>query len=274
MPNTVSFQKMDGAGNDFIILDARCEPVHLTPESVRHLASRTHPETRGCDQLVVLESSSHADLYMRIYNADGGEVQTCGNAARCVGFLLMQERENTEGSIDTAAGIIRVWREGDDTIVDMGAPRFGWKEIPLAYEADTLHLDITKSPLRDATCVSMGNPHAVFFVENVDAVDLPMLGPALEHHPIFPERANISVAQVLSKDRLRLRIWERGVGETPSCGTGACAALAAAHQRGLTGRHVLLDMRGGTLEATWRTEDNHIRLRGPVRLQQTGTLTL
>ena len=277
----IPFIKMNGAGNDFVIFDARKHPVSLSGDQVRSLASRTNKTTEGCDQVIVIEPSQASDVFMRIYNADGGEVDACGNATRCVGWLVGEESGKDTIYVTTKADALECGIDTHDRTLawaNMGKPRLGWKDIPLASDTDTLHLDITEGPLADAVGVSMGNPHAVFFVENADKVELTSIGPKLEHHALFPERANISVAEVQGKmpdgrDMIRLRVWERGTGETPSCGTGACAALVAANRRGLTGRDAMILANGGLLRVIWR-EDGDVTLSGPVQKQFQAMITL
>jgi len=265
----LSFIKMDGAGNDFVIFDARRQPLRLTPEQVRAIAARDNPVTKGCDQVVVLEPSQQADIFMRITNADGGEVGSCGNASRCAAWLIHSEVGRSSVTIETAAGIITAEVKDQSRItVDMGKPRLGWKDIPLAEERDTLHFAVDGVP--DAAAVNMGNPHMVFFVPDTRAVKLAELGPLLEHHPLFPERANISVAKVEAKDAITLRVWERGAGLTLACGTAACATLVAAHLRGLTGRKAAVHLPGGTLHIEWRADD-HVLMNGPVAIGFRGT---
>jgi diaminopimelate epimerase len=199
-------------------------------------------------------------------------VAACGNATRCVAQALMEETGKNRVVIETEAELLEASAAGPARImVDMGPARLGWREIPLARECDTLHVPLALGPLSDPVCTSMGNPHGTFFVLDAEAVDLATLGSQLEHHPIFPERANIGVAQILSKDRLRLRVWERGTGITVACGTGACAALVAAARRGLTGRKAIVIADGGPLEIEWRA-DGHVLMTGPAAVSFTGTL--
>jgi diaminopimelate epimerase len=264
------FIKMHGLGNDFVVIDARREPLALDAAAVRAVADRRAGV--GCDQVIVLEPASNgaADVFMRIRNADGGEVEACGNATRCVASLIMAETGRDRCTVETRAGALPAVAARDGAIaVDMGAVRTAWREIPLARQMDTLHLELTRGPLRDPVAVNIGNPHAVFFVDDAAAIDLAGLGPSLEHDPVFPERANIGVAEVVGPDRLRVRVWERGVGLTRACGTGACAAAAAAHRRGLTGRKVEVRLDGGPLALEWR-EDGHMVMTGPVATSFTG----
>ncbi|MBI4184256.1 MAG: diaminopimelate epimerase [Proteobacteria bacterium] len=268
----VAFIKMHGAGNDFVIVDARNEPFAPTPTQARAIAERRTGV--GCDQLIVIEPprGRRAAAFMRILNADGGEVAACGNATRCVGLLLMREGLASPVAIETEAGLLAAEAGPDGSIVvDMGPVRTDWREIPLSRPQDTLHLELALGPLSDPVAVNVGNPHAVFFVAEPNSVDLARLGPELEHHPLFPERANVSIAKVAAPDRIRLRVWERGAGLTRACGTAACAALIAASRRGLSGRAATIELPGGALEVAWR-DDNHVTLSGPVAVSFAGTI--
>ena len=258
------FIKMHGLGNDFVVVDARREPFPLTDALAQAIADRRRGV--GCDQLLILEppSNGSADVFMRIRNHDGGEVGACGNGTRCVAALVMGELGREALTIETSAGLLQAKAAGPGRVtVDMGEARLGWQDIPLAEECDTLHLGIGNGPLQDPVGVNMGNPHAVFFAENVEGLPLEDLGPALEHHSLFPERANIGAAEVIGENKLRLRVWERGVGETQACGTGACAAAVAAARRGLTGREVEVVLTGGSLIIQW-LENGHVEMTGPV----------
>ena len=269
----LSFIKMHGAGNDFVVLDGRSTPVPLTVAEARTLADRHFGI--GCDQLIVMEppTTGDADLFMRIRNPDGGEAEACGNATRCIASLVMSETGRDRAVIQTVAGHLPAQTaEAGRITVDMGPANLGWREIPLAEERDTLHLGIGAGPLQDPVGVNMGNPHAVFFVEDAEAVDLASLGPQLEHDPLLPERANISVVSVTGPDRLRQRVWERGAGITLACGSGACAGAVAAVRRGLTGRKVETTMDGGVLGLEWR-EDGHVLMTGPVATSFRGQIS-
>jgi diaminopimelate epimerase len=272
---SLSFCKMNGLGNDFVVLDLREQPVALRADQVAAIADRERGV--GCDQVIALEPSTQADVFMRIWNADGGEVGACGNAARCVAALLAEESGSPEVSIATEGGMLAATANGDGSVtVDMGAPRLDWDEIPLAaFVADTK--EIAFGPRDDPELsrpgvVNMGNPHCIFFVEDVDAHDLARLGPVLEHDPLFPERANISLAQVAGAARLRLRTWERGAGLTRACGTAACAALVAAVRRGLAKRKATVTLPGGDLVVEWREGDGHVLMTGPWELDYEGSL--
>jgi len=269
----VPFIKMHGLGNDFVVLDGREAPLAIGETQARAIADRH--EGVGCDQVILIEKAQNngADVFMRIRNSDGGEVAACGNATRCVASMIMTETESSHAVIETAAGMLRAEEApGGHLAVDMGEALLDWKDIPLSEERDTLHLEIGEGPLQDPVGVSMGNPHAVFFVDDVESVPLDTLGPVLEHHGLFPERANIGVAQVRDPGLIRLRVWERGAGITQACGTGACAALVAANRRGLAGRAADVTLDGGTLRIEL-LEDNHVRMTGPVAVSFIGTLS-
>ena len=271
----VPFVKMHGCGNDFVVLDERAAPLGLTPAGAVALADRR--TGIGCDQLITIEPApdgTDADAFMRIRNPDGAEAGACGNATRCVAALLAGETGRQHLVIRTVAGNLPATVLGPDRVtVDMGPARLDWRDIPLARPADTLHLELTAGPLADPAAVSMGNPHATFFVPDIAAIPIERLGRRLEHDAIFPERANIGVAQVLAADRVRLRVWERGAGLTRACGSGACAALVNAHRRGLTGRVATVTVDGGELVIEWLDND-HVLMTGPVTTAFTGTIEL
>ena len=275
MTGSINFRKMNGLGNDFVVLDARAHPLALKAAQIAAIADRNRGI--GCDQVIALEPSDFADVFMRIWNADGGEVGACGNAARCVAALLVAERGSPHVSIETESGMLAatVAKDGSVTI-DMGTPRFEWNEIPLSQPfADTRAVELPQFAglgLGAASMVNVGNPHCIFFVQNIEAHDLARFGPKLEHDPLFPERANISVAQVTGPSSLRLRTWERGAGLTRACGTAACAAAVAAARSGLTGRHVTVTLPGGDLVIDWRENDDHILMTGPFALDYQGTI--
>jgi diaminopimelate epimerase len=274
---SIPFRKMNGLGNDFVVLDARVRALPLTADALRAIADRK--EGIGCDQIIALEPSQHADVFMRIWNADGGEVGACGNAARCVAALVAKEQEREGVSIETESAVLgaTVNRDGSVTI-DTGEPRFAWNEIPLAEPFhDTRRIELQLGRIDDPVLhspavVNVGNPHALFFVDDVAAHDLAKFGPMLEHHPLFPERANISLVQVLAPDHLKVRTWERGAGLTRACGTAACAATVAAARRGLSGRKVKVSLPGGDLLIEWREGDGHILMTGPYALDFESTL--
>jgi diaminopimelate epimerase len=259
---TIPFRKMHGLGNDFIVFDARSRTLAPTQAQARALADR-HTGI-GADTIAVIVPSQggDADIAVRFINADGGEMSTCGNATRCIATLLFAETGRDHVRIATGAGILDAWKQGDLVAVDMGTPKLDWSQIPVARDTDTLHLPIT-GPLSDPVGVNMGNPHAVFFVADADSVDVAALASPIEHDPLFPERVNVEVATVQSPDRIRMRVWERGVGITQACGSGACATLVAAVRRGLTGRKATLALDGGELTIEWR-DDDHVIMTGPA----------
>ena len=266
----VPFLKMHGLGNDFVVLDFRRGAIAVGAKGIAALADR-HTGI-GCDQVILLERPRHpaAQILMRIRNSDGSEAEACGNAARCIAELLHRETGDPRMRIETLAGLLEAEALPDRRIaVDMGQARLGWHEIPLARAMDTDRVDLISGPLSEPVCTNIGNPHATFFVENVEEVDLAVVGPVLEHHPIFPERANIGVAVVVDRRNIRLRVWERGAGITRACGSGACAALVAAHRRGLTERNAAVELDGGLLDIAWR-EDEHVIMTGPARLSFEG----
>jgi diaminopimelate epimerase len=266
----VPFLKMHGLGNDFVVLDARHDPIAVDPAGARALADR-HTGI-GCDQLIVLELPRHpaAQLFMHIRNPDGGEAEACGNATRCVAWLVHRDTGEARVRIETAAGLLEAEIAPDGLIaVDMGPARTLWHDIPLARAADTDRVELALGPLSAPVCTNIGNPHATFFVEDAEAVDLATFGPALEHDAIFPRRANIGVASVRNREAIRLRVWERGAGLTRACGSAACAALVAAHRRGLAGRRATVELDGGELDVSWR-EDGHVIMTGPAALSFEG----
>lgn len=272
------FRKMNGLGNDFAVIDARASAISLSADATRRLADRRSGV--GCDQVIVLEPSPRADTFMRILNADGSEVGACGNATRCIAGLLAGELGRSGIVIETAAGLLQSQVHGDGRVtVDMGAPRLGWQDIPLARAFDdTSAIDFTVEtgggPLTQPGVVNVGNPHCVFFVKDLDGYDLAEIGPRVERASLFPERVNVSLAQVVSSDSVRLRVWERGAGLTQACGTAACATGVAAGRRGLTGRKVEIALPGGVLGIEWRASDSHILMTGPWSLDYEGVFEL
>jgi diaminopimelate epimerase len=252
------FVKMHGCGNDFVILDERARPLGLTSASAAAIADR-HTGI-GCDQIITIETSPGADVFMRIANPDGSSAGACGNATRCLADILMRETGRSAVTIRTIAGDLPAIRRPDGLIqVDMGPPGLDWTDIPLVRPMDTLRLDLPGDP----AAASMGNPHVTFFVPDLAAIPIPECGPGLEHDPLFPQRANIGFAQIIDPGTIRLKVWERGAGLTLACGSGACATLVNAHRRGLTHRHASIIVDGGTLEIAWR-DDGHVLMTGPV----------
>jgi diaminopimelate epimerase len=269
------FVKMHGCGNDFVVLDERAAPLGITKARAAALADRRRGI--GCDQLIVIEAApegSNADAFMRIRNPDGAEAGACGNATRCVVELLAQETGRRHQVVRTVAGNLPADLLDDGRVtVDMGPAGLNWTDVPLARSADTLHLDLALGTVADPAACSMGNPHATFFVGDVAALPIETLGLALEYDPWFPERANIGFAEIHGRDRIRLRVWERGAGLTLACGSGACAALVNAHRRGLTGRRAIVVVDGGELEIEWRA-DGHALMTGPVATAFSGRVDL
>jgi diaminopimelate epimerase len=271
------FLKMHGLGNDFVVLDARGGAFDLTAKRRRAIADRRLGV--GCDQLIVLEppTDGGADVFMRIYNPDGGEAGACGNATRCVASVLMDERKTDHVTVQTVAGLLDSQKTGTAAnglpviSVDMGLAHLDWREIPVREACDTNHMPIGLGPLQDPVGTNMGNPHATFFVDDAAAIPLEELGPKLEHDRFFPERANIGVAELVGEDRLRLRVWERGAGLTLACGSGACAALVAASRRGLVKRQAEVIVDGGTLTVEW-LRDGHVLMTGGIALAFKGEL--
>ncbi len=277
-----AFVKMNGLGNDFVVVEARSSAFEPSPEEVRAIARRDEGGI-GCDQLIALTSSPDADAFMRIWNADGGEVSACGNAARCVGWLLMQASGRDQATLATRAGLLRAWAGGPKAVtVDMGPPGLGWRDIPLAEDMDTRGIELQVGPidaphLHTPGCVSMGNPHVIFFLADAAKAPVREIGPMIEHHHLFPEGVNVGFAEVQTPERIRYRVWERGAGETKACGTGACAAVVAAHRRGLSERRVTVVLDGGELRIDWREDERpgqpgHVMMSGPIAVEFTGTL--
>lgn len=265
--------KLNGLGNEIAVLDLRGTGLSVSAEEVRAIAGA---DGLAFDQLIALHEprSAGADAFMTIYNTDGSQSGACGNGTRCVAFLLARGTSRKSLILETAAARLECLRKGETIFtVDMGEPRFAWNEIPLRDPfRDTRTIELQIGPidapiLHTPSAVNMGNPHAIFWVEDVEAYDLSKIGPLLENHPIFPERANISLAHVISPEHIRLKVWERGVGLTRACGSAACAALVAASRKGLTGRHATVSLPGGDLDILWRESDGHVLMTGPVEFE-------
>lgn len=260
------FAKMHGLGNDFVVIDGRSAAVEVTPVLARALGDRHRGV--GFDQLALIENAPDADLSLRFWNADGSPSATCGNATRCIARTEMERTGKRELAIRTERGLLTARDVGHGlTAVNLGAPRLSWDEIPLAGAVDTLRLPIEGGP----TATSMGNPHCTFFVPEAEAVDLATFGPAYEHHPLFPERTNVQVVQVLARDRLRMRVWERGTGITLASGSSSCAVAVAAARRGLADREVTVVLDGGELRVTWTEEG--VWMTGPTAHVFSGILS-
>ena len=271
------FTRMNGLGNEIVVVDLRNSKAVVSAEDARAAAL---PPAESYDQLMALHAprTPGTDAYVRIYNNDGSEVGACGNGARCIASLLFDETGKDALTFETSAGLLNCWK-ADATglvIVDMGRPRFAWNEIPLAEEfRDTRGIELQIGPidkpiLHTPSVVSMGNPHAVFWVDDVQAYDLARIGPLLENHPIFPERANITLATIKTREHIVIRTWERGAGLTQACGSAACAAAVAAARLKRTGRTVRVTVPGGDLLIDWRDSDDHVLMTGPAEFERTG----
>ncbi len=260
----MKFHKMHGLSNDFVIIDARHESIALPEKRIAELANRK--SGIGFDQLVILKDppSPRADIFMDMYNADGSSLEACGNASRCVASLLMRESNSDSVVLQTVAGLLEATADNPERTlvsVDMGEPKLDWRDIPLAEYRDTLKFDVQGF---ESCGVSMGNPHCVIFVGDAETVCLEEAGPAIENDPLFPRRTNVEFVSVQSKDRLRMRVWERGAGVTAACGSGACASVVAAVRRGLADRKCSVLLDGGILEIFWRKSDNRVLMTGPA----------
>ncbi len=269
----INFQKMHGLGNDFVILDARNDAglLNLDREFVRKISSRNRGV--GCDQLIVIEFKQNpkSDIFMRIYNANGGEAGACGNATRCVAHIYGQENNTKEVVIETISGLLVCTINDDDTVtVDMGEPCLDWKDIPLSKNVDTVNLPLPY----DASAVGMGNPHCIVFVEDADTVDVEKIGKELETHELFPENTNVEFVCLKDRQNIRMRVWERGSGITEACGSGACAVAVASIRRDLCEHKVNIHLDGGVLTIEWGKDDGHVLMTGPLTYVFEGTLSL
>ena len=273
------FLKMHGLGNDFVVFDARKQSLALDAATARAIADRHHGI--GCDQVILMEPAKNgAAAFLRFFNADGDEVESCGNGSRCVAYLLMAERETDHIQLATLGGPLACRTAGGDAVtVDMGVPRLDWREIPMAQAVDTQSFALpvpgfAEPWLQSAAAVSVGNPHCVLFVEDAETAPVASLGAAIENHPWFPSRTNVEFVERRGDGILRMRVWERGAGITLACGTGACAAAVASSLRGLTARKVKLILDGGELEIEWRESDDHVLMTGPTRFSFAGEVNL
>lgn len=269
---------MNGLGNRICILDARTDTMPLNAEIVKALGQ--DGKGIGFDQMMVLEPPRNqlADVFTTIWNNDGTKVSACGNGTRCVAWYLMRESGQDHVVIETQAGLLGASRAGEFEIsVDMGEPQLDWDQIPMSERMDTIRIELQVGPLDDPImhgpgCVSMGNPHVVFFVQDAEVAPVKEVGPMIEHHPLFPEGVNVGFAEIVTRDHIRLRVWERGAGLTKACGTGACAALVAAVRRRKTGRRARVQVDGGNMTIEWRVSDNHVIMTGPVEIEAEGTI--
>ncbi len=271
------FRKMNGLGIDFVVLDGRARKIAMDEARARAIADRE--SGIGCDQVIVIEPSDVADVRMRIWNNEGGEVESCGNASRCIADLLFDETHKTDATIDTKGGFLVARKGGDKLVtVDNGEPRFDWKDIPLSEEFhDTRNIELQVGPIdapliHTPSVVNVGNPHCIFWVKDLDVVDLAKVGPMLEHHPLFPERANITLARVDARDHVTIKVWERGAGLTLACGTAACAVMAAGFRNKKLGSKARVTLPGGDLMMERRESDGHILMTGPVAYEFEGEL--
>ncbi len=274
---TFHFRKMNGLGNDFVVLDARKGALAITEEKARAIANRK--TGIGCDQLIVMEASGIADIRMRIWNAEGGEVPSCGNASRCIADLMFDELAAASATIETKGGFLTAVKAGEHLVtIDQGLPKFGWRDIPLSEDfPDTRHIELQLGPIdtpliHSPSVVNVGNPHCIFWVNDLDVVDLSRVGPMLENHPLFPERANISLAKVVARDHVLLKVWERGAGLTQACGTAACATMAAGHRIKIIEAKCRITLPGGDLFMSVDENNGHIIMTGPAALDFEGTM--
>ncbi|MEY4984316.1 MAG: hypothetical protein RIR62_2582 [Pseudomonadota bacterium] len=269
-PKGLPFMKMHGLGNDFVVIDSRGRGPDaaglVTPALARALGDRNRGV--GFDQLAEIRDAAAADFTLDFWNSDGSRAGACGNATRCVSDYMMRQLGRDSVTLVTARGGLSAMRRADGLVsVNMGHPQLDWDQVPLGRAVDTLHLPLAGDP----AAVGMGNPHAVFFVPDAEAVDVAAQGPLVEHDPLFPQRTNVEFASITAPDHIRMRVWERGTGITLACGSGACATAVAAHRRGLTGRRVVMDVDGGRLEIDWR--DDGVWMTGPVAHVFDGWLT-
>ncbi len=271
------FRKMNGLGNDFVVLDARQNTIAISESQARAIADRK--SGIGCDQLIVMEKSNFADVRMRIWNAEGGEVPSCGNASRCIADLIFDEKQTGQATIETLGGLLVATKAGEKLVtIDQGVPKFGWAEIPLSEPfADTRHIELQVGPIdapliHSPSVVNVGNPHCIFWVNDLDVVDFSRVGPMLENHPMFPERANISLAKVVARDHVILKVWERGAGLTQACGTAACATMAAGHRIKIIDAKCKISLPGGDLFMAVNEANGHILMTGPAAYDFEGTL--
>jgi diaminopimelate epimerase len=275
----MKFAKMNGLGNEIAVLDARDRPMTLSASAVEALA--VAGKGIGFDQLMVLlpPRNPMADVYTEIWNADGSKVAACGNGSRCVAWYVMREMNRENLVIETEAGLLGAVSVGPTMIsVDMGEPIFEWERIPMSERMDTVRIELQVGPIDDPVLhgpgvVSMGNPHCIFFVQDAELAPVEAVGPMIEYHPLFPERTNVGFAEIVARDHIRLRVWERGAGLTKACGTGACAALVASVRRRLCDRTANVQVDGGMLQIEWRESDNHVIMTGAVALETEGNLS-
>ena len=262
---------MQGAGNDFVVFDSRENAIDPSSLDLKTIADRRFGV--GCDQIIFVENSNNADCFMRIFNADGSQVSACGNATRCIGKMLMSEGR-TQAKIETKAGILLAEKDGENIRINMGAPIFDWQKIPLARDVNIENLPVEEGNLKNPFAVSMGNPHMVFFVDSIDESQVNEMGAKLEHHELYPERANIGFACVKNKNEIDLAVFERGAGQTLACGTGACAAVVSGIRKNLLDESVQVNVKGGKLKIEWAKGAADVFMSGPAEEVFSGTIEL
>ena len=268
----IRFHKMNGLGNDFVVLDGRARKLTVTEDKARAIADRK--SGIGADQIIMMENSDVADVRMRIWNAEGGEVQSCGNASRCIADIVMTERKSAATTIDTTGGFLVGQRAGHLSVrIDQGKPRFDWDKIPLSEKFhDTRHIELQVGPIdapliHSPSVVNVGNPHCIFWVKDLDVVNLGKVGPMIENHMLFPERTNVELAKVVSRDHVIISVWERGAGLTKACGTAACAVMAAGFRLKLINAECRITLPGGDLQMAVIPENGHVIMTGPLEYE-------
>jgi diaminopimelate epimerase len=265
------FIKMHGLGNDFVVLDSTKNQYNINKASIQLIANRKFGV--GCDQVIEMKHSDKEDIYMKIYNADGTEAEACGNAARCIAGLLFASSPKKAVSIETIAGVLKAESEENGLIkVDMGKPKFFWKDIPLSMNISEINFE--ELTLKNGLAINIGNPHIVFFVKDLDAVDINKIGPLIENNSLFPEKINVEICQLENRKKIKVLVWERGAGNTLACGSGACAALVAAYKNSLSEPQAEIVLDGGSLNITWNIgSDEHVIMSGPIAVSFLGDLS-
>jgi diaminopimelate epimerase len=265
------FIKMHGLGNDFVVLDSTKNQYNINKASIQLISNRRFGV--GCDQVIEMRHSNKEDIYIKIYNADGTEAEACGNAARCIAGLLFASSPKKEVSIETVAGVLKAESEENGLIkVDMGKPKFFWKDIPLSMNINKINFE--ELTLKNGLAINIGNPHIVFFVKDLDAVNINKIGPLIENNSLFPEKVNVEICQLKNRKKIKVLVWERGAGNTLACGSGACAALVAAYKNSLSEPQAEIVLDGGSLNITWNIgSDEHVIMSGPIAVSFLGDLS-
>ena len=265
------FIKMHGLGNDFVVLDSTKNQYNINKASIQLISNRRFGV--GCDQVIEMRHSNKEDIYIKIYNADGTEAEACGNAARCIAGLLFASSPKKEVSIETVAGVLKAESEENGLIkVDMGKPKFFWKDIPLSMNITEINFE--ELTLKNGLAINIGNPHIVFFVNDLNAVDINKIGPLIENNSLFPEKVNVEICQLKNRKKIKVLVWERGAGNTLACGSGACAALVAAYKNSLSEPQAEIVLDGGSLNITWNIgSDEHVIMSGPIAVSFLGDLS-